>query len=254
MTQNFDFEVNIEKRMPTTGNVFFVNRMTSDYAKAHPFDVDGFIEEVYQKWQDCETLTFRETREALHNQWIKTISVTNPRGDASIYPNNSAPHPALMEVWMKAGDYWRRGFRLGEVLPSIVPPTRITRLGDGEWICLFDHEMSLLKAQPEREAITQEPETPVVEAEEPAPAVETPTLSAPEPAPLRPTRRRKKTSTSKAAEPDLFAAEPEPKDHSNRNSKIFAAVATVALFVVIVNTIGLFGVAAVGLLAGGIFK
>ena len=36
--------------------------------------------------------------------------------------------------------------------------------------------------------------------------------------------------------------------------KIFAAVATAAVFIVLVNTIGLFGIAALGLLAGGLIK
>ena len=43
-------------------------------------------------------------------------------------------------------------------------------------------------------------------------------------------------------------------DHSQRNMKIFAAVATAAVFLVLVNTVGLFGVAALGLLAGGLVK
>ena len=43
-------------------------------------------------------------------------------------------------------------------------------------------------------------------------------------------------------------------DHSERNKKIFAAVATAVVFVVLVNTVGLFGIAALGLLAGGIVK
>ena len=43
-------------------------------------------------------------------------------------------------------------------------------------------------------------------------------------------------------------------DHSDRNRKIFAAVATAAVFIVLVNTIGLFGIAALGLLAGGLIK
>ena len=145
MIQNLNFDVNIEKRMPTTGKVFMVDRMTSDYAQAHPFDVDGFLEEVYQKWADCEIIGFRETREALRNQWIKTLSVTRPSGDASIYPNNNGAHrPALMEVWMKAGDYWRAGFRIGDLLPAFVPGHKITRLGNGEWICLFPKDMHLL--------------------------------------------------------------------------------------------------------------
>lgn len=144
MTQ-YNFTINIEKRMPTTGEVFFVDRMTSDYAQAHHFDVDAFIESVFQKWQDCETIGFRETREALRRQWDKTMGERNPRGNASLYPNkNGEKHPALMEVWHKAGDYWRRGLRLGDVLPAVVPPCKITRTEDG-WIALFPKDMHLLE-------------------------------------------------------------------------------------------------------------
>ena len=46
----------------------------------------------------------------------------------------------------------------------------------------------------------------------------------------------------------------QTEDHSERNRKIFAAVATALVFVVLVNTVGLFGVAALGLLAGGVIK
>ena len=144
MTQ-YNFTTNIEKRMPTTGEVFFVDRMTSDYAQAHHFDVDAFIESVFQKWQDCETIGFRETREALRRQWDKTLGERNPRGNASLYPNkNGEKHPALMEVWHKAGDYWRRGLRLGDVLPAVVPPCKITRTEEG-WIALFPKDMHLLE-------------------------------------------------------------------------------------------------------------
>ena len=144
MTQ-YNFTTNIEKRMPTTGEVFFVDRMTSDYAVQHPFDVDGYLEQVYQKWQACETVGFRETREALRRQWDATLGERNPRGNAVLYPNkNGEKHPALMEVWHKAGDYWRRGLRLGDVLPAVVPPCKITRTEDG-WIALFPKDMHLLE-------------------------------------------------------------------------------------------------------------
>jgi len=145
MTQTFNFTTNIEKRMPTTGEVFFVDRMTSDYAMQHPFDVDAFIESVFQKWQTCETVGFRETREALRRQWDATLGERNTRGNAALYPNkNGEKHPALMEVWHKAGDYWRRGLRLGDVLPAVVPPCKITRTEEG-WIALFPKDMHLLE-------------------------------------------------------------------------------------------------------------
>ena len=141
MTQ-FNFTTNIEKRMPDTGKVFCIDRMTSDYAQAHPLDVDGFIESVYQEFVGTE---FEESRETLHNIWTAVLSVTNPRGDASLYPNeNGRKRAAAMKVWHKAGDYWRRGFRLGDTLPDMVPMTKITRLDDGGWIALFPKDICLL--------------------------------------------------------------------------------------------------------------
>lgn len=149
--RHFNFETNIQERMPQTGKVFFVKRMTADYAESYPFDVDGFIEDIYQKYQqmaaDDPTLArWTKTREELRQQWVKTLSVTRPSGDATIYPNRDGrQEPALMEVWHKAGDYWRRGLRIGDTLPQIVPPCRITRLEEGGWIALFPNEMHLLE-------------------------------------------------------------------------------------------------------------
>ena len=149
--RHFNFETNIQERMPQTGKVFFVKRMTADYAECFPFDVDGFIEDIYQKYQqvaaDDPTLAaWAKTREELRRQWVKTLSVTRPSGDATIYPNRDGrQEPALMEVWHKAGDYWRSGLRIGDTLPKIVPPCRITRLPEGGWIALFPNEMHLLE-------------------------------------------------------------------------------------------------------------
>ena len=73
--RHFDFETNIQERMPQTGKVFFVKRMTSDYAERFPFDVDGFIEGVYQKYRqaaadDPRLATWSKTREQLRRQWV----------------------------------------------------------------------------------------------------------------------------------------------------------------------------------------
>lgn len=159
--RHFNFETNIQERMPQTGKVFFVKRMTADYAECYPFDVDGFIEDIYQKYQqivaDDPTLAaWAKTREELRQQWVKTLSVTRPSGDATIYPNRDGrQEPALMEVWHKAGDYWRRGLRIGDTLPKIVPPCRITRLEEGGWIALFPNEMHLLESRPETTEATE---------------------------------------------------------------------------------------------------
>ena len=151
----FNFTTNIEKRMPNTGKVFCVDRMTSDYADQHPLDVDGFIESVYQEFAGTE---FEESRETLKKLWVDVLSDTNPRGDASLYPNKNGQHrAAAMKVWHKAGDYWRRGLRLGDTLPDMVPMTKITRLEDGSWIALFPKDMGLLEGVEEEEALATTP-------------------------------------------------------------------------------------------------
>ena len=141
MTQ-FNFTTNIEKRMPDTGKVFFVDRMTSDYAEQHPFDVDGFIESVYQEFKGTE---FEEPREVLRKVWVDVMSDMNPRGNASLFPNKDGQkRAAAMKVWHKAGDFWRRGLRITDTLPCLVPGCKITRLEDGGWIALFPKDKHLL--------------------------------------------------------------------------------------------------------------
>lgn len=147
MTQ-FNFTTNIEKRTTDTGKVFFVDRMTSDYATAHPLNVDGFIESVYQEFKGTE---FEEPREVLRKVWVDVISDMNPRGNASLFPNKKLPETqqpqrraAAMKVWLLAGDYWRRGLRITDTLPCLVPGCKITRLEDGGWIALFPKDEHLL--------------------------------------------------------------------------------------------------------------
>ena len=75
-------------------------------------------------------------------------------------------------------------------------------------------------------------------------------------------RRRQSSSVRRQASQDPYSrlygspaiAVDHTDDHSDRNRKIIAAVATAAVFIVLVNTIGLFGIAALGLLAGGLIK
>lgn len=175
----FNFTTNIEQRMPTTGKVFFVDRMTSDYAQAHPFDVDAFIESVCQEFAGTE---FAESREQLHRVWTSALSDTSLRGDASLYPNrNGQRRAAAMKVWHKAGDYWRRGLRLGDVLPAITPACRITRTADG-WIALFPKDAPLLEHNEPEPVPSEIPEAPAP-SEVPAPSVQAPAPSVQEPVP-----------------------------------------------------------------------
>lgn len=150
----FNFTTNIEHRMSDTGRVFCIDRMTSDYAEQHPLDVDGFIESVYQEFAGTE---FEESRESLRSVWTAVLAVKSPRGDASLFPNkNGARRAAAMKVWGKAGDYWRRGLRIGDTLPDMVPMTKITRLDGGGWIALFPKDEHLLSISSNPEILREE--------------------------------------------------------------------------------------------------
>ncbi len=141
--RQFDFTTNIEHRMPGTGKVFMIDRMTSDWAERHPLNVDRLIEDVYQEFAGTE---FEESRETLRKVWMATLSMP-VQGDKSVYPNNGgASRPAAVKVWLMAGDYWRSGLRMGDVLPEKCPSTRITRLEDGGWIALFPKDLHLLES------------------------------------------------------------------------------------------------------------
>lgn len=141
--RQFDFTTNIEHRVPGTGKVFMIDRMTSDWAERHPLNVDRLIEDVYQEFAGTE---FEESREALRKVWMATLSMP-VHGDKSVYPNNGgASRPAAVKVWLMAGDYWRSGLRMGDVLPEKCPSTRITRLEDGGWIALFPKDLHLLES------------------------------------------------------------------------------------------------------------
>lgn len=67
------------------------------------FDVDAFISDVYNKFAGTPN---EESREDLQQLFNKVLAM--PRGgDASLYPNANGPRPALLEVFHKAGDFWR---------------------------------------------------------------------------------------------------------------------------------------------------
>lgn len=144
MTQ-YHFTTNIEHRMHNTGKVYCIDRMTSDYALAHPLDVEGFIEGVYQEFAGT---AYEESRETLHKVWRAVLGCKNPCGDRTLYPNRNGGHrPASMKVWLKAGEYWRMGLRPDDTLPCMAPMHRITRLDNGEWIALFPKDAHLLESE-----------------------------------------------------------------------------------------------------------
>lgn len=217
MTQ-FNFTTNIEKRTTDTGKVFFVDRMTSDYATAHPLDVDGFIESVYQEFKGTE---FEEPREVLRKVWVDVMSDMNPRGNASLFPNKDGQkRAAAMKVWHLAGDYWRRGLRINDTLPCLVPGCKITRLEEGGWIALFPKDAHLLtNTQPVESRTEAECHTDITENAEMVvdePQQEPQPEPKPEPRQLdlfamqaRPQRRRQHSATSNQPSPT-----PRPRRHA----------------------------------------
>lgn len=85
------------------------------------FDVDGFIADVHKKYEQMAQenpalAAWAKTEEELRQLWDAVLNDHRPGGDASLYPNQHGPQPALMEVWHKAGDFWRAKYRLGDKL------------------------------------------------------------------------------------------------------------------------------------------
>ena len=135
-TSEFTFALNVPKIVPQTGKVYGIDRMTSDYAQAHPFDVEGFIDAVCKEYAGKEG---EESPESLHALWHKVLRMRE-QGDGSLYPlRHGARRFAAFKVWDKATEYWRRGLRDGDVLPDIVPSFNIMRLEDG-WVSLSPKE------------------------------------------------------------------------------------------------------------------
>lgn len=275
--RTFGFTTDIELRVPATGKVFMIDRMTSDWAERHPLNVDQFIEDVYQEFAGTE---FEESREELRKVWTATLSMP-VQGDKSVYPNNNgARRAAAMKVWMLAGDYWRRGLRLGDVLPERCPSMKITRLEDGGWIALSPKDMHLLDEIEGEGEVTEEIATAASDHGTPLPfemepAEHTvdrprsdiqditegsvPVCSAPvrvQAAARRRSRREEREAQRRDYEARLAqeAIEAEQEARSEMKKKIFAAVGAAAVTLVMIHFFGLLGPAAFGLLAGGMLK
>ncbi len=90
--------------------------------QVHQFDINQFIEAVYQKYQAMSerepgTAAWAASRERLQQLWDSVLSGSSKRVDATLYPNRGGNHqPALMEVWLKACDFWRAKYRQGDTL------------------------------------------------------------------------------------------------------------------------------------------
>lgn len=273
----YNFATDIEKRNPWTGNVYYISRMTSDWAERNPLNVDQLIEDVYLEFEGTE---FEESREALRRVWTATLSMPI-QGDKTVYPNRNGAHrPAAMKVWHTAGDYWRRGFRTGDTLPAMVPGHTITRLPEGGWICLFPREMHLLDevapaVEPEPVAVVEEPaeveEEPAEVEEEPesVPVIDgignqsiDVVVVTPRPterernAAARQRRREQREAQRHSYEARLAqeAAEAEAYARQQERRKIFAAIGAAAVTLTLIYFFGLLGPAVFGLLAGGLLK
>ena len=278
--RTFGFTTDIELRVPATGKVFMIDRMTSDWAERHPLNVDQFIEDVYQEFAGTE---FEESREELRKVWTATLSMP-VQGDKSVYPNNNgARRAAAMKVWMLAGDYWRRGLRLGDVLPERCPSMKITRLEDGGWIALSPKDMHLLDDQTEETAVvetevaehtgdrprsdkgkagvTEEITTAAYHSGTPKPLPFEPEPAEPTPVRVQAAARRRSRREEREAQRRDYEArlaqeaiEAEQEARSEMKKKIFAAVGAAAVTLVMIHFFGLLGPAAFGLLAGGLLK
>ena len=156
----YNFETNIELRMPDTGKVYAIQRMTSEWAERNAFDVDGFVGDVAQRHgADIERVrTFfnyglgrRGERFSTHcpakhrDKIVKDPKTGIGQWEFGKFPDYvNGCEPALIEAWNKGAEYHTKGFRMGDVLPSRVPMCKITRVGDG-WIALFPTDMHLLE-------------------------------------------------------------------------------------------------------------
>lgn len=171
--RQFNFTTNIEHRMPTTGKVFCIDRMTSDWVERCPFNVDAFIMDVAQRHgADIGRVRlffnyglgkkgekFSTHCPAKHRDKVKKDPKTGI-GDLILgkFPEFvNGCEPALIEAWNKGAEYHTKGFRQGDTLPDILPMCKITRLDDGGWIALFPKDMHLLsEPSTEQEVVTTE--------------------------------------------------------------------------------------------------
>lgn len=111
------------------------------------FDVHGFLQGVHDKYAGTE---HEVAMEALQNQWNRTLAMP-ACGDPKVCPYiPGTPRFALMEVWHKAGDFWRAGYRDGDRL-----------LCDQDGHALHGWMLDAIGAKPE-----QEPATVTVAAEQ----------------------------------------------------------------------------------------
>ena len=173
---NFNFKVNIERLNPFTGQLLYVDRMTSDYAQAHPFDVDGYLKQVADK----HGADYQRVREffyyplqgidrcpAKHRDKV----VKDPKTGIGQIEFGKWPsfvngcEPAIIEAWNEGAKFATKGFKYGDTLPDRLPMCKITRLEDGGWIALFPKDKHLLDADIIIDRMLARPEEEVKEVE-----------------------------------------------------------------------------------------
>ena len=227
------------------------------------FNVDEFIESVYQEFAGTE---HEESREELKSLWTKVLSVTSPRGDASLYPNNNGQHrAAAMKVWHKAGDFWRAKYRLGDKLLCDQNGIALTK---NDLASIAKAKCSAEEGRTEDEGRTDSTDSTDIQVAEPQPEPKAepqqldlfmmghqPSDIGHQPSPTpRPRRRRQAIATAPAvpSASDEGMTEPSPSRNVMRMAAIGAAMVCVGVLLMETGLIIPVGVA--GLLIGGVLK
>ena len=229
------------------------------------FNVDEFIESVYQEFAGTE---HEESREDLMDLWTKVLSVTSPRGDASLYPNNNGKHrAAAMKVWHKAGDFWRAKYRLGDKLLCDQHGIALTK---NDLASIAKAHCSAEEGRTEDEGRTDstdgtdnmvaEPQPEVQQEPKPEPKAEPQQLDlfAMQARPQRRQRRRREPSvvTTPIHQQGGAGGGSVALDHPLRNVMRMAAIgaAMVCVGVLLMETGLIIPVGVAGLLIGGVLK
>lgn len=247
------------------------------------FDVDKFIADVCKKYEQMAQenpalAAWAKTEEELRKLWDAVLNVRRPGGDASLYPNAHGPQPALMEVWHKAGDFWRAKYRLGDTLlcdqngaalspaelgwiakakaePNIIQASEATAAPDLNQFCSGNANDATPAAAGDTNTETNittdqgvassDAREPIFENNEPKDIV------------AKPKRRPKKSAEPQPQQLSLFDQELQEEQEESAGRKVlrgagYLAAASVAIIIVyqtgLIIPLGLIGLATSGLL------
>lgn len=90
-----------------------INKAWIASIEVNVFDAEKFIEEVWAKYVGTE---HEVEITKLQELWRKVMAMP-PQGDPSLCPYvPGEPHLAFMDIWAKAGDFWRAMYRVGDIL------------------------------------------------------------------------------------------------------------------------------------------